>query len=100
MQTAKQLANLTNKGKGRKKGVPNRITPEVKALAEQIVRHSVMEKAELLERLSRQARADIGKHLKVDDKGAATVKIDPEHTDTLREWAGLSRRGDSHTGWP
>ena len=84
MQTAKQLANLTNKGKGRKKGVPNRITPEVKALAEQIVRHSIMEKDELLERLSRQARADIGRHLKIDDTGQVRVEIDLEHADTIR----------------
>jgi len=71
-------------GKGRRKGVPNKIGKEEKALAKLIVKDAIMEKAELLARLSRQGRSDIGKHLKVEN-GQAQVHVDPEHTDTIRE---------------
>jgi len=71
-------------GKGRRKGVPNKIGKEEKALAKLIVKDAIMEKAELLARLSRQGRSDIGKHLKVEN-GQAEVYVDPEHTDTIRE---------------
>ena len=74
-------------GKGRPKGSKNRVSKEHLELAMVIAKSAIMEKTELMEKLSRQARADIGKHLKIDDKGDATVRLDPEHTDILREVA-------------
>jgi hypothetical protein len=79
----KSAAFLAQVGKGRKKGVKNRVTL-VKEVAAAIVKSAAMDKHELLERLSRQARADIGMHLKITD-GVPQPYIDAENTDTIRE---------------
>jgi hypothetical protein len=46
---------------------------------------SKMEAAEVVERLSRQARADLGHHLAWTEAGEPYIRINPEHTDTIRE---------------
>ena len=81
---AGRLANLTNMGKGRPKGSKDKITKAHKELAMVIAKSVIMEKKELLERLSEQARSDIGKHLTITKDGAE-VALNPEHTDILRE---------------
>lgn len=45
---------------------------------------AIMRRNELLRRLSAQARADIGKHLRIVD-GRGEVYLDQEHTDVLRD---------------
>jgi hypothetical protein len=79
------LANLKARaGKGRPKGARNVIQKEHKELALILAKHEIMEKPELLARLTRIARADVGKHLKIEN-GQAEVHLDPEHTDIIRE---------------
>ena len=53
---------------------------------------------EVLWRLSRQASSDIGKHLVIEN-GMAHVRLDPEHTDILRELVVREGPTDS-TGKP
>ena len=81
----RSLANLkANAGKGRKKGVPNKVTAKHAELALFLAKNEIMDKPELLARLSRLARADIGKHLKIED-GVPSIHVDPEYTDIVRE---------------
>jgi hypothetical protein len=70
-------------GKGRPKGSKNKRTL-VLEVAKALVESAVMDKAELMGRLSRMARADVGKHLKVTD-GIPAVHVDAENTDIIRE---------------
>lgn len=57
---------------------------EGKALALKRTASVVMTAAEVQERLSRQARADIGYHLELTEDGGYRVKLDPERTDIIR----------------
>ena len=90
----RSLANLkANAGKGRKKGVPNKVTAKHAELALFLAKNEIMDKPELLARLSRLARADIGKHLKIEG-GVPIVSVDAEHTDIIREVTVRNAGGD------
>jgi len=78
---------IANMGKGRTKGVKNKITLEHKALARRIAKVAIMEKAELLERLSFQARSSMVPHLKKRPDGTVYVEVDLEEADNVREIA-------------
>lgn len=60
---------------------------------------AVMETAEVMLRLSRQGRADIGKHLSVDDDGNWSVRPSKEHTDTIRHLKSRSGCDKDGMAW-
>jgi len=91
---------LAHVGKGRKKGVPNKTTP-VKKVATQLVQGLIMEQTELLARLTRHGRADIGKHLKFSEDGKLLgVEVDPQYTEIIRDLELKEGPRDEKTGKP
>lgn len=74
------------------------LTSEGQKLAKARVGQVVMTAAEVQERLSKQARSDIGVHLKIHEDGHYTVELDPDHTDIVR--AIKVRQGADRDGMP
>lgn len=77
-----RVANLTNAGKGRPKGVPNKATASIKALAQQYAPEAIKELARLaLKAESEQARVAAIKEL--FDRGYGKAKQEIEHSGAI-----------------
>ncbi len=75
------------------------VSPEGAVVAKR-VRPRIADRNEVLRRLTRQARADVGLHLAISGDGTPAVAIDPRHTGIIRGVKVKNGPTDKVTGQP